>query len=126
MKTETLVFTALKVVVPVGIVFGSLWSFKPSVRHEIRERYGYRCAQCGSTEHLQCHHIIPHTLGGRDCADNGVLLCGEGGRDCHEEWDRKALKQGIIYPGIPIQDAPHNLFKNENVRLKTLRRLGMK
>ncbi len=39
------------------------------------------CWRCGCKKHLQRCHIIPDALGGKDCAENIVLLC----KRCHAE-----------------------------------------
>lgn len=114
---------AVKIAIPVGIMmFGSVWSFGSGTKQEIKQKTGGRCAQCGSSQHIECHHIVPHCLGGRDSVDNGIPLCGDRSRDCHEEWDEKALKQGVIYPGVPIEQAPTTLFKNPQARRSALKR----
>lgn len=42
-------------------------------------RDGYSCAECGSTEDLELHHIVPVSLGGSDEDSNLQLLC----KVCH-------------------------------------------
>lgn len=114
---------AVKVAVPIGLmIYGSVWSFSSDTRAQIKEKTGGKCAQCGSTKHIECHHKIPHAFGGKDSVENGVALCGDKSRDCHEEWDEKALKRGVIYPGIPIEQAPVSLFKNQQARRSALKR----
>ena len=41
---------------------------------------GAKCANCGSTEDLVYHHIVPISLGGTDNMENMVCLCGT----CHD------------------------------------------
>lgn len=49
----------------------------------IRERDGW-CQRCGSTEYLQCAHIIRRRYFGIRCsADNALALC----RSCHTFFD---------------------------------------
>lgn len=48
---------------------------------EVRERDGNKCFLCGSTEHLQAHHILPKH-GWKDYRldlNNGITLCAA----CH-------------------------------------------
>lgn len=40
---------------------------------------GMTCRNCGATNDLQYHHIVPIACGGRDTLDNMVCLCA----DCH-------------------------------------------
>jgi hypothetical protein len=40
-----------------------------------------RCDNCGSSQHVQDHHIHPVQYGGSDSPSNIILLC----KDCHEE-----------------------------------------
>lgn len=41
---------------------------------------GRVCCNCGSTEDIQYHHIVPLALGGRDIISNMCCLC----YDCHQ------------------------------------------
>lgn len=50
------------------------------IRDLIYRRYGYRCAECGSTIELHIHHIVPKQYGGLDIESNLILLC----KECHE------------------------------------------
>ena len=51
------------------------------VRQRIWTDYGGRCAECGSTQYLEFDHIIPHSKGGSNEANNIQLLC----RKCNLE-----------------------------------------
>jgi RNA-directed DNA polymerase len=50
-----------------------------NIRDEALARDGYHCAQCGSQENLDVHHIIPKHKGGTDTLDNLITLCEK----CH-------------------------------------------
>jgi hypothetical protein len=56
-------------------------------RKSVLERDGNKCRMCGTSEHLQVHHLIPIS----DCRDlsllrmNGVTLCF----DCHKAVDER-------------------------------------
>ena len=51
------------------------------VRQRVWTDYGGRCAECGSTLYLEFDHIIPHSKGGSNEANNIQLLC----RKCNLE-----------------------------------------
>jgi 5-methylcytosine-specific restriction endonuclease McrA len=57
------------------------------LRQMVLERDNYTCQKCGSTENLQCHHILPVAVEPLLSADvdNCITLC----YNCH----RKAHKQ---------------------------------
>ena len=44
-----------------------------------KEEIGLQCCNCGSTEDLQYHHIIPISIGGKDINSNMCCLCHK----CH-------------------------------------------
>ena len=46
------------------------------VKHLVYTRDEGRCQHCGSNTELQFDHVIPHSMGGSDDADNLQLLCG--------------------------------------------------
>lgn len=52
-----------------------------SVVSAVKERAGYRCGACGSTEDLQIDHIHPVRHGGSDDMDNLQTLCGTHNRE---------------------------------------------
>lgn len=43
-------------------------------------RDGYRCTECGRTDHLHIHHIIYRSNGGTDSTENLTTLC----QTCHK------------------------------------------
>lgn len=47
---------------------------------QVRKLAGNACADCGATETLHAHHIVPRARGGRNTMRNGVCLC----KGCHE------------------------------------------
>ena len=44
-------------------------------RESIKERDGYRCVYCGSSEHLTIDHVRPQSMGGPTTAANCVTAC---------------------------------------------------
>ena len=96
-KVENDVTVALKILEDHGfikkkhdrIVFPPFWKDRFSDTKavkwakKVKERDGYKCQKCGSTENLQAHHIVPWLQddAGRLRYDlnNGVTLC----RTCH-------------------------------------------
>ena len=49
-------------------------------REEVLNRFDHKCVNCGSTEDLEIHHIVPLTLGGTNAITNLVPLCV----NCHK------------------------------------------
>lgn len=52
-----------------------------------KERDNYTCQICGSTDHVEGHHIVDVFFGGAADADNIVSVC----KDCH-----KNIHRGLI------------------------------
>ncbi len=50
-------------------------SIPQSVRHEVYQRDGGRCVQCGSVQNIHFDHIIPFSRGGANSVENIQLLC---------------------------------------------------
>lgn len=49
-------------------------------KEEILHRHDNRCINCGSTEELEFHHVVPLEIGGADEVSNIVPLC----YSCHK------------------------------------------
>lgn len=54
----------------------------------VAERDGKRCRNCGVERGLDLHHVIFRSLGGKDVAENLVLLCAR----CHQDVHGHLLK----------------------------------
>lgn len=54
---------------------------RPRVAKWIRDMLPKKCCNCGSSENLQYHHIVPVICGGNDVPSNVAVLCG----DCHSK-----------------------------------------
>jgi len=61
---------------------------QPELREIVFERDNWTCQKCGSTEDLQCHHILPVKLEPIESADvdNCITLC----KKCHKEVHQQA------------------------------------
>ena len=49
-------------------------------------RDGYVCTECESTEHLECHHVLPLCKGGDNSLSNLQTLCHSDHRAKHRTW----------------------------------------
>lgn len=71
---------------------------RQTVSKAIRDVLPNTCCNCGTTEHLVYHHIIPVEVGGRDIASNIAVVCA----DCHSlvHFGRK----GVLVHGELIKE----------------------
>jgi 5-methylcytosine-specific restriction endonuclease McrA len=53
------------------------------LHHQILERDGWRCQNCGSREDLQVHHQQFRSRQGNDAESNLITLCAACHRHCH-------------------------------------------
>lgn len=53
---------------------------RQTVRETTKRNLGKVCVNCGSTESIEYHHIVPLALGGNDTESNMVALCHQ----CHK------------------------------------------
>lgn len=56
------------------------YSMRQTVSKEIKQNKGNICCNCGSSENIEYHHIVPIALGGNDVESNIVPLC----YSCHK------------------------------------------
>jgi hypothetical protein len=54
------------------------------LKKQILERYGRKCAKCGTQENLEIHHLKPVLSGGETQKENLILLC----KRCHKATHR--------------------------------------
>ena len=59
-------------------------------RRDILQRDNHRCQQCGSTERLEVHHIIPFRISRSNDHSNLITLC----KFCHLQVERAFLHNG--------------------------------
>lgn len=92
---------------------------RPTISKAIKEFLPKKCYNCGSTQHLVYHHIVPAILGGNDTLSNIAVLCpschskvhyGEKGVISHgglvSDGMKAAQKRGV-HVGKPCADYDH-------------------
>jgi CRISPR/Cas system Type II protein with McrA/HNH and RuvC-like nuclease domain len=87
-------------------------------RQQIREKWEYKCAYCGSEEKLTIDHIVPQSKGGMDFTKNVVCCCHSCNQDKgHTPWEDWYFSQEFFsmekYEKIKNwmkPDPPVNLF----------------
>lgn len=70
------------------------------------------------------HHRLCESMGGTDTRVNLVPLCSDEVNGCHRKWDRLTQEEGIVFPGIPIEEVPVELIADRGRYRKALARLG--
>lgn len=83
--------------------------FNVETKKEIVERDGYICRDCGSTENLTFHHVVPEFFLKRQGVDPnqskfGVCVC----RSCHDKRDEELLPRY----GINVRRRRHERRSN--------------
>lgn len=63
----------------------------PKFREMLVKELGSKCANCGSEEFIEYHHIVPIVYGGTNKLTNIVPLCA----DCHAKAHKKSNAEGI-------------------------------
>lgn len=73
-----------------------------TLKKQVFEKYGEKCAKCGSLNRLEVHHIKPVCKGGTDDLHNLIPLC----RSCHRYTpdDYISFLRYLGEPYIPILD----------------------
>ena len=64
----------------------------------IRDMLPKKCVNCGATNHLTYHHIVPVSRGGNDVPSNIAVLCPQ----CHAKADFE--KRGTIGNGLLVRE----------------------
>lgn len=95
-----------------GMLAIPIYAFSKAIKEQVRHEQGCMCAECGRYDrHLSIHHRVSQHQGGADNRKNAVGLCQE---KCHPKYDELVLKEKIVYPDIPIEQAPIVLFRSPN------------
>ncbi len=103
---------ALNLNLTATVIALGLYAFPPEVRNLVRKKQKGVCADCGvDAKKLYVHHIVPSSMGGVDEMYNAVGLCNGEDNRCHDAWDKKALEEKIVWPGIQLAHVKRKFFK---------------
>ena len=92
----------------------SKFSFSYETRMRVRREQHNLCADCHRPAFLEIHHRVPQSMNGANNRRNAVGLCHE----CHQEWDKLAKNEGVVFPGKLLEQLSVRFFKsNSNHRL---------
>lgn len=68
-------------------------------KDSIKQSFDYKCAYCGSREHLTLDHVVPRFAGGTDETKNLVCACNECNKSkSHENWRSWYSRQSFYDP----------------------------
>ena len=63
-------------------------------RRNVKEKWNYKCAYCGSGKNLTMDHVVPRCKGGTDFTKNVVCCCHKCNQDkAHTPWEDWYLSQ---------------------------------
>ena len=66
-------------------------------RRNVKEKWNYKCAYCGSGKNLTMDHVVPRCKGGTDFTKNVVCCCHKCNQDkAHTPWEDWYLSQGFF------------------------------
>jgi len=66
-------------------------------RRNVKERWNYKCAYCGSKKELTIDHVVPRAKGGTDFTKNVVCCCHKCNQDkAHSPWEEWYLSQDFF------------------------------
>lgn len=101
---------------------------KESFRNKLKDVVGSVCVNCGTTENIEYHHIVPLKNGGTNRLTNIVPLC----ECCHYKAHDKTMmknKNGGRPKAIEFEQAEpilHRYFNKEIGKSETCKLLGLK
>ena len=67
-----------------------------------KKQIGIQCCNCGSTQELEYHHVIPFSVGGRDINSNIVCLCYPCHQKIHYGESKHGLHSTVIKMGLDV------------------------
>lgn len=67
-----------------------------------KKQIGIQCCNCGSTQELEYHHVVPFSLGGRDINSNIVCLCYPCHQKIHYGESKHGLHSTVIKMGLDV------------------------
>ena len=86
-------------------------NLSPTFRKAVREEKGCVCANCGSAERIEYHHIVPISLGGTDSPGNMVALCHVCHVAAHRGRHISDVYKGAHLGGRPPKCSDEEAFK---------------
>lgn len=63
--------------------------------HQVLERDGWRCQNCGRLVELEVHHIQPRSRLGDDAEQNLITLCVQCHQEIHKRNDRALIARRV-------------------------------
>lgn len=127
------------------VAFGRMIIVRRNLSEKDKKEIGTCCCNCGSTEELEYHHIIPICLGGNDTNSNMACLCYPCHQKIHYGKSKHGLHSTVIKMGLEaakekgvrlgrpqmtMETLPYNflkyypMFQNGNINLSELSRLS--
>lgn len=70
---------------------------------------------CGQTRHLDAHHLVPWSRGGRTDLEDLVLLCRRHHVHCHEKGLRLVRRQAFVPRTVEAADAPGTATRTSRI-----------
>lgn len=75
------------------------------LKEEDKREIGVQCCNCGSTEELEYHHIVPISLGGKDINSNMACLCYPCHQKIHYGESKHGLHSTVVKMGLEVAKA---------------------
>jgi hypothetical protein len=88
-----------------------------ATRRLVLNRDNYRCTECGASQDLEVHHIVPRRLGGPDEPSNLVTLCAACHSRQHETFQESPADQSSAAPGQAREHTGTGTVSTESARL---------
>lgn len=96
---------------------------------DVKEHAGNVCVNCGTSENIEYHHIVPLLLGGQERLSNVVALCHKCHLAAHHGRhisEYKSVKSNGRKPNVPDREAieAFNLFLNAEIGQKKCKQMA--